>query len=186
MLIDATDEKIKDLSESSALQKSKEIVVKALEKFDKFPVSKNSIETLYKELNDEAYFRVAVRFVTYLLYNSGIDPLEYLDYVPTNFLGADSNLKDVILPIDIKSIEKEAFFSCLNLKSVYIAGNITNIGIRAFYGCEELEEVKFVGNVDNIEDQAFAGCSKLKSVTLPKNCKYTRDSFPINCKIVKK
>jgi hypothetical protein len=69
----------------------------------------------------------------------------------------------VTIPDNIKSIEEGAFLDCRNLTSVTIPNSVTRIGSCAFQGCKDLT-----------------------SVTISKRCRISENSFPENCKIIKK
>lgn len=67
--------------------------------------------------------------LTYLLKEIGIDPLDYLDYIPSNYL-ALLNDKDLYVPKNIKSINPYALFG----------SEITTIHYKGTE--EEWEEIK--------------------------------------------
>ena len=93
-------------------------------------------------------------------------------------------IKDLVIPNGIITINDQAFCGCSGLNSVTIPNNVTSIGIGAFYGCSGLTSVEFhcntigswfknytsikniiIGNeVTSIDSDAFSGCSGLTSV----------------------
>ena len=67
-------------------------------------------------------------------------------------------IKDLIIPNNIASINRNAFALCGNLTSVTIPESVTNIGDRAFYGCSSLASITIPISVTSIENDAFSGC----------------------------
>ena len=55
------------------------------------------------------------------------------------FRGHEESLKEVHIPLSIKSIEKEAFLDCSNLKTLNIPTSVNYIGKDVFKGCSSLE-----------------------------------------------
>ncbi len=77
------------------------------------------------------------------------------------------NLKDVVLPYGLESIDVEAFSGCINLKEVDLPGGLVSIGWDAFSDCSSLQAVAIPKNVREIDSNAFAGCTSLKEITIP-------------------
>ena len=66
------------------------------------------------------------------------------------------------------SIEKGFFDSCsTQLKEVIIPEGITTIEANAFEGCFSLESITLPSSIKHIGPNAFAGCKELKEVILP-------------------
>ena len=96
-------------------------------------------------------------------------------------------IKDLVIPNGITSINEQAFCGCSGLTSVTIPNSVTSIGKSAFSGCSGLTSVEFhcntigswfsnnttikniiIGNeVTSIGTDAFSGCTGLTSVTIP-------------------
>ena len=70
------------------------------------------------------------------LINSGVDPLEYLYYIPFAMY-AKFDFEEFIVPSHIQKIHSYAFSACKNLKYIYIPEGVTHIGYHAFKGCPE-------------------------------------------------
>ena len=91
----------------------------------------------------------------------------------TNTSGVDFSFKDnlirVILPDNLTSIEKEAFYYCLKLTSVTIPNSVTSIGDEAFAICSALTTITIPNSVTSIGESAFYYCSSLTAITIP-NC----------------
>ena len=75
--------------------------------------------------------------------------------------------KSTIIPNDVTSIGKRAFFNCTGLTSVSIPNSVTSIGKNAFYDCTGLTSVTIGNSVTLIDDDAFRGCTGLTSVNIP-------------------
>ena len=75
-------------------------------------------------------------------------------------------VKDLVIPNSVTSIEGSAFYGCTGLTSVTIGNSVTSIGNAAFYGCTGLTSVSIGNGVTSIGHSAFSGCSGLTSVTL--------------------
>lgn len=74
-----------------------------------------------------------------------------------------SNLDNVILPLQLTSIENDVFNQSTSLKNINIKGctNIITIGGGAFNGCA-FTEIEMPFNVKSIGGGAFYNCEKLK------------------------
>ena len=66
-----------------------------------------------------------------------------------------TDVKNVVLPDSVETIEKNAFQRCLNLKSVALNEGLTSIGEGAFKGCNDLNKVFIPKAVTSIGAQAF-------------------------------
>lgn len=113
------------------------------------------------------YYRVAKSYkITQFLNSLGIDPLNYLDYIPDRFL-LDSGIKSITIPGHIKSIGEYAFAYCRSLTSITIPDSVTSIKWRAFSGCTGLTSVTIGSGVTTIIVYTFEDCSSLASITIP-------------------
>ena len=68
---------------------------------------------------------------------------------------------------NIKSIGKEAFFTCNNLTDVTILDSVESIGDLAFCGCKNLTDISIGNNVKSIGSGAFEVCTGLTDITIP-------------------
>ena len=132
-------------------------------------IEENDFRTIYQLLNYRyalsAKLPELAKELSDIFKAADINPLDYLDYVPATYAIGDLDLKEIILPSNIKTIDKYAFSSCENLKKINL-DNITLIGFRAFYNCYSLTTVKFADDV-NISREAFLGCRSLEEIYLP-------------------
>jgi len=97
-----------------------------------------------------------------------------------------SSLKSVTIPNGIASIEEDTFYGCSGFESVTIPNSVANIGSYAFYYCTNLKSVTIPDSVTSIGYEAFSYCNNLTSVTISEHCRISVDSFPKDCKIIRK
>lgn len=147
---------------------------------------------------DKLYAKINVysaeSLLTQSLLKSGINPLNYLTWIPSNFyayynffqnywgpvLNVPSNIKyigyhafdgqnikKVNLSSKITSIRSGAFFSCLNLSEINLVDGLKRIDSHAFYYCSELTNIEIPQTTVHIGEGAFQKCSKLNSIKLP-------------------
>lgn len=122
-------------------------------------VDEDKFELLYGELPIE----ISWSYLTQILYDCGIDPLQSFSYVPTYFAAQcilPSNFK---LPENISSIESHAFLRT-NLTKIDIPARCETIGNIAFGGCTDLSIVNIGSGLREIKRYAFYGCTKLQII----------------------
>lgn len=61
----------------------------------------------------------------------------------------------------IKTIGRNAFYSCKGITSIYIPDTVTTIETKAFNRCEGLKRVEIPSSVTEIAEDAFTGCSNV-------------------------
>ncbi|ELP91807.1 hypothetical protein EIN_138240 [Entamoeba invadens IP1] len=76
------------------------------------------------------------------------------------------NLKEVILPTTLTSIEDNAFEWCVSLDTINFPESLVHIGKCAFQCCA-LTHVFIPKSVAHVKDSAFRNCSQLISATFP-------------------
>lgn len=76
-------------------------------------------------------------------------------------------IKDLVIPEDVTSIGKFAFYGCFGLSSVTIPNSVTSIGNNAFSNCSGLTSVSLGDGVRYIDSEAFYFCSSLTSLEIP-------------------
>lgn len=96
------------------------------------------------------------------------------------------SLESVNWSDSIETINGGAFRNCVNLTNFEAPNNLKRISSRAFKGCTALEKVTLNKKLKKIKDNAFSGCSKIKKVTLPAKLKEVKENAFINCKGLKK
>ncbi|MCH5143429.1 MAG: leucine-rich repeat protein [Clostridiales bacterium] len=103
---------------------------------------------------------------THLGYIFGADTYE------ENSTAVPSSLKTVIITGGT-SIDKYAFWYCVNLTSITLPDSIKRIGTYAFNHCENLDSITIPDKVTSISYGAFQSCKGLKSVTFSEQSKLT-------------
>ena len=114
-----------------------------------------------------------------------------------------SNLRKVMLPQNITSIDEYAFAECTNLRevlympetcteikfnafsnsglqSIVINKGVKTIGSQAFFSCYRLQEVTFTKGLETIGMDAFSNCG-LRKLVLPTSLKRIEGSAFSNC-----
>lgn len=86
----------------------------------------------------------------------------------------NTDLKSVILPGSIQTIEDYAFINCIELSSLTTRGQttsipngITTINAGTFTYCEKLNDFNFPDSVTSIGFAAFSECHSFTKITLP-------------------
>ena len=80
-------------------------------------------------------------------------------------------IRSIVLPSNLTSIEASAFTGCSNLTTVKISETVTRIGAAAFSTCYSLSDVELPPHLTSIDDEVFWSCASLKAVTLPAGIK---------------
>lgn len=76
------------------------------------------------------------------------------------------NIKTVILPEGLESIDKWAFKRCIALENVLLPDTLNGIGGISFWSCYKLESVNIPRNVKNLHPSAFNWCINLKEINI--------------------
>ena len=80
------------------------------------------------------------------LEESGINILDYLDYVPNSYM-IGASITYYAIPNNIKSIKAYAFIACSYLKSIILPKSIVYIEEDIFNGCSALEDIIYEGTI---------------------------------------
>lgn len=105
------------------------------------------------------------------------------NYIGQNTFSECANLKKIVFEGDI-TIERYAFYLCINLESVVIKGSIKEIvGASAFGCCQSLKKVTILeNNYDfTIGGEAFINCFSLSSINIPSKCTTIYGNAFLNC-----
>ncbi len=130
----------------------------------------NNFEALYK---DHSYPDILSKgHLTDALFVAGLNPLEYMNYVPTNFANNSQELFQLVLPKHIDHIRRGAF-SWSQLREIIINDNCTHINDGAFAYCDWLETIHFdtPSKLVMIGEASFDACVALNRITLPDSLK---------------
>jgi len=79
---------------------------------------------------------------------------------------SNTNLKTVVFPEGLETIERYAFYRCYNLENVVFNSELKNIGSFAFADCTSLEEIRFPNGLKRIDNRAFQN-TLISKVELP-------------------
>lgn len=152
-------------------------------KVQKFLIAED-FDSLYSDLDDEFYSnRFIIRQVTEFLLAADINPLDYMDRIPKNYLAHSQNINNFKIPNHIKSIWSGAFEASA-LKEVWIPDGIEYIGKNAFAETK-LEEVEIPGSVNWIDPYAFDSCYNLKKVIIKEGFKELEEKIFYSCRNLK-
>lgn len=146
-------------------------------------INNNKWEEVYEKLNKEyssRYGDYAVGEFTEFFYAADIDPLKYVDKIPTKFLYG-SEIKSFNIPKNIKEIGRYAFYECREFTTITVPDGVTDIGYSAFCGCNHLKTVDLSKTLISINDYAFNRCNSLTNISLPENLKYIGNRAFGNC-----
>lgn len=135
-------------------------------------------DTFFNRLTSE-FIPNVVRDVVSVLSSAGIDPLPMLSYIPDGYFMLSSEEK-IIIPRNILSIGGLAF-SASDIREIIIPSNVKLIRYSAFQDCDFLETVKIEEGVETIESYAFTSCEDLKTVFLPKSLRNIGTSVFDSC-----
>ena len=128
---------------------------------------------------------------SYLINKAGINPLDYMSYVPWYYMYATditklnlprniieiddaafqhcADLTRAFIPDSVKAIGKSAFSDCTSLIDITIPDSVISIGEWAFYHCTDLKNVILGNNVTSISEYTFSGCLELTSIIIGKH-----------------
>lgn len=92
-----------------------------------------------------------------------------------NAFARHEELKEVVLPDSVETIEDYAFSGCTSLCIIKMPENLTSIGKYAFADCKNLEYLSLPKELKQIKRYAFTTCPLLKKVSLYDNIEYIDD-----------
>ena len=75
-----------------------------------------------------------------------------------------SGLENILIPDNVKTICRNAFYECTNLKNIKLQEGVQEIMYSAFRGCKSLEKVVIPSTISSIADGAFLGCTSITKV----------------------
>ena len=101
-----------------------------------------------------------------------------LTSLPYGFARNDRQLRTVILPDSLTSIEDYAFSGCTSISRIMINAAL---GSYVFQGCTSLSEVKLGRGVTSIEYYTFKDCTSLTALTIPCTTKFVGQYIISGC-----
>ena len=87
--------------------------------------------------------------------------------IPESLLNNCTNLKEVVIPESVTTIENHAFFGCASLEKINLPAGLTEISQSLLGGCTVLSEITIPDGVTAIGDSAFQKCASLTEIVLP-------------------
>lgn len=87
--------------------------------------------------------------ITWLLYQSGVNPLLDLSTVPEYFLYDCSDVERFTIPDGPTTIKKFAFAWCDNLTEITIPTSVLDVSPSAFDGCVKLKNCYYKGTMED-------------------------------------
>lgn len=99
-------------------------------------------------------------------YNSGLESIRFEEGVTTipEACFAGTEIREVILPKTVKTVEWQAFAGCENLERVILNEGLETVGDLAFYGAGKLKEIVIPSTVTAIKETSFSNCTALDKV----------------------
>ena len=87
--------------------------------------------------------------------------------LPQSAFAKSKGLREVVLPVGLRTIPQGAFSDCTALISFAIPNGVTTIQSEAFKGCVALETLVIPDSVTSIPKNMLSGCTAMVSLTLP-------------------
>ena len=105
------------------------------------------------------------------------NPLTYARHLFLN----GTEIKDLVIPNGVTSINRNAFNNCSDFKSVTIPNSVTIIDDYAFYNCDGLKSLTIPNSVKTIGNATFAWCDNLATVAIPNSVTSLGESVFAQC-----
>lgn len=128
-------------------------------------------------VQDNVLFNKAKTKLIYYAYSN--KSTKYVVPKTVRVIGEDAitndNLKTLVLPDSLRTIDNGAISICDNLTNVVMGKNLQSIGSAAFFGCGSLKNISLPNSLKTIKKKAFFN-SGLRKLTIPGSVK-TVDSW---------
>lgn len=92
-----------------------------------------------------------------------------------------SQLKKIIIPDTVTTIDAAAFYDCRNLTEMTVPDSVQSINILAFYGCSSMVQIYLPAGLERLEIGVLQGCSSLEAIDLPASLKVIGDQAFYMC-----
>ncbi len=109
------------------------------------------------------------------------DMTEFLESQKAPWYPLRQVIHRVILPKELTSIGRLAFYGCEKLTAITLPEEVRRIGNYAFTGCKKLSIVTLGNKLGHIGTGAFYGCLQLMSIRLPNTLTYLGDQAFYRC-----
>lgn len=157
------------------------LILKKIKEFvdeNKEIINENNFKEVYNKLYMEPTQMIGS--FTQLFYKAGINPLQFLNHVPSSFLGM-TDTTSFVIPNHITTIGNASFYNCVKLEKIKLPNNLYTIGSKAFAYCSHLKNIKIPAKIEKIENSTFEGCSRLESIYLNKDLKLIDEKVFLYC-----
>ena len=138
-------------------------------------IDNNDWSTVYENAAIDIVNNYEIGEFTTVILDADIDPLEYLDRIPTAYL-CSTFTRDFKIPSNIKYIGAYALANT-DIKEITIPSNVEHINNYAFSECDYLEVVNIQSGLRTLRSGVFSSCYNLKQINFPPTLK----EIGINC-----
>ena len=128
--------------------------------------------------------------LTQLLLEADVDPLEFMDTVPSNYLYGTNIKQFKVINPNIERLNARAFSGCFELMEIDFSNTkLHSIGSNCFLNCVKLKEIKLPNTIRVLSNTAFQNCNALEKVYINCNKKDIIDigwlyELPTECDII--
>ena len=138
-------------------------------------INANKFDSLYQHMLD-SYSASYISKLTEVLLSSDINPLEYMDYIPKNYLINSKEFSHVEIPNHIREIGESAFSMCKTLQSIELPRDLEHLGnlCLARSGIKKLDCFKCKKDL-YFPSGVCINCEQLEYIYLPNNIQITFD-----------
>ena len=144
-------------------------------------IKPKQFEHLYAQCMERFKKYAALGALSDILIACDINPLQHVDkVVPGMFCGSD--IQEITIPNNIKSIGINAFASCNKLEDVTIHDGISHIDNSAFMMCPRLKYVTLPDNLVTISKMLFQSCESLETISIPNSVQFIGQQAFYNCR----
>lgn len=89
--------------------------------------------------------------IEFLETECGINPLNYMDYLPFGYFYY-SNTRVLHIPDGIRKLESNSIYGCKNLETIYLPNSITYLSEDAIYNCPNLKYIAYAGTKKDFQN----------------------------------
>lgn len=145
---------------------------------DEFPTTitiNNWVEVLNSSIREsfqKPWLGTSVRFII---------PKSVIKIKSYAFSIFSNTIEELIIPNNVKVIEKNAFDSCTGLNKIVLPKSISIICEETFNGCTSLKEVVLSDGLEKIERLAFKDCISLEKIFIPESVKRLNAAMFLGC-----
>ena len=116
-----------------------------------------------------------------ILIGCGVNPMQHMDkIVPGMFY--DSDIQEMTIPDNIKSIGINAFAACNKLEMITIHDKVSHIDNSALMMCPRLKYVDLPNNLVTISKMLFYGCDSLETIVIPNHVQFIGQQAFYECR----